>query len=459
MLFFLLWAAAGCHTLKPPPPGTDFAGERHAASHVKFLADITTTDANGTRAMEQQIFDEAFALIKNAQRFILLDMFLFNSIQGDSVVPPHREVSGELVDALLARKAARPSMTIILITDPINEFYGSQKSGQFKRLRAAGIQVTLTNLRQLRDSNVPYSFLWRPLFSWMGEGEGSLVPHPFGNGRVSVRSWLAMLNFKGNHRKVLIADAGPRLEAIVMSANPHDASSAHHNIGVRFSGAAVNDLLQSELAVLRFSNAPIPSTLPVNPPENGPVTIQVLTEKQIQRSLLTELKSTRDGDSVDIAMFYLSENDVVREIIQAHRRGARVRVLLDPNKDAFGYKKNGIPNRTVAARLIRAGIFVRWFDTHGEQGHSKMLHLHHGDGDTLILGSANFTRRNLENFNLETNVAIRGPADSAVLRDATTYFDRVWRQPVSASYKKFSGDTLLRRFFGGLLEFTGLGTF
>ena len=57
MLFFLLWATAGCHTLKPPPPGTDFSGERHAAAHVKFLADITTTDANGTRVMEQQIFD------------------------------------------------------------------------------------------------------------------------------------------------------------------------------------------------------------------------------------------------------------------------------------------------------------------------------------------------------------------------------------------------------------------
>ncbi len=268
-----------------------------------------------------------------------------------------------------------------------------------------------------------------------------------------------MLNFKANHRKVLITDAGPKLEAVVMSANPHDASSAHHNIGARFSGAAVNDLLQSELAVLRFSNAPILTTLPVNPSESGPVTIQVLTEKQIQRALLAELKSTQAGDSVDIAMFYLSENDMVREIIQTHQRGVRVRVLLDPNKDAFGYKKNGIPNRTVAATLTRAGIVVRWFDTHGEQGHSKMLHIHRSVSDTLILGSANFTRRNLENFNLETGVAIRGPVNSVVFRDAANYFGRVWLKPVSATYKKYSGDTLLRRFFGGLLEMMGLGTF
>ena len=459
MFLILCWAAVGCHTLKPPPPGTDFAGGRHPATQVTFLSDITTTDANGTRVMDQQIFDEAFALIKNARRFILLDMFLFNSFQGDTEGPPHRAVSAELADALLERKAAWPGMEIILITDPINEFYGSQKSEQYERLRAADIQVTTTDLGELRDSNVLYSILWRPLFSWMGEGAGNLVAHPFTNRKVSVRSWLSMLNFKANHRKVLIADAGPKLEAIVMSANPHDASSAHHNIGVRFSGVAVNDLLQSELAVLRFSSAPVPTIIPINPPENSPVTIQVLTEKQIQRALLAELQSTGTEDSVDIAMFYLSENDVVRELIQAHRRGTRVRVLLDPNKEAFGYKKNGIPNRTVAARLIRAGIIVRWFDTHGEQGHSKMLHIHHGESDTLILGSANFTRRNLENFNLETDVAIRGPANAVVLRDATTYFDRIWLKPVSATYKKYSGDTLLRRFFGGLLECTGLGTF
>ena len=88
-----------------------------------------------------------------------------------------------------------------------------------------------------------------------------------------------------------------------------------------------------------------------------------------------------------------------------------------------------------------------------------MLHIHRKVSDTLILGSANFTRRNLENFNLETDVAIRGPVTAMVFRDAANYFDRVWLKPISTPYKKYSGGTFLRRLFGGLLEMTGLGTF
>ena len=50
-------------------------------------------------------------------------------------------------------------------------------------------------------------------------------------------------------------------------------------------------------------------------------------------------------------MFYLSERQIVKALITAKERGVNVRVLLDPNKDAFGREKNGIPNRQVASEL------------------------------------------------------------------------------------------------------------
>src|SRR5690606_40100432 len=62
---------------------------------------------------------------------------------------------------------------------------------------------------------------------------------------------------------------------------------------------------------------------------------------------------------------------LVEALIRARDRGARVRVLLDANKDAFGREKDGVPNRPVAAELHRAGIPVRFASTHGEQFHSK----------------------------------------------------------------------------------------
>lgn len=73
-----------------------------------------------------------------------------------------------------------------------------------------------------------------------------------------------------------------------------------------------------------------------------------------------------------------------------------VRVLLDPNKDAFGRQKNGIPNRQVASELHAAGIPIRWCDTHGEQNHSKMIVKYNDQQAELIVGSANFTARNLK---------------------------------------------------------------
>ena len=60
-------------------------------------------------------------------------------------------------------------------------------------------------------------------------------PNPFGCEPVTVRSWLAILNLKANHRKVAIADDGTELRALITSANPHDGSSAHTNRAA-FSG-------------------------------------------------------------------------------------------------------------------------------------------------------------------------------------------------------------------------------
>ena len=81
--------------------------------------------------------------------------------------------------------------------------------------------------------------------------------------------------------------------------------------------------------------------------------MQVLTEGEIGAAIERNLAGTRAGDSIDIAMFYLSERDVIEALIAAAKRGVVVRVILDPNKDAFGRSKDGIPNRSVATELAR----------------------------------------------------------------------------------------------------------
>lgn len=458
LLILLLTGCAGL------PKDISYLGQPRPVQNIAFLADKTYIDAQGKRRVEQEIFDEVFAMIGKAQRFILVDMFLYNDFQGP-VKETTRALSAELTAKLIRQKKRYPEMQVIVISDPINNVYGGLPSGQFAQLRAAGIDVVITDLNKLPDSMPFYSAFWRLFIKpWGNNPGGRLLPNPFGEGRVSARSYLKLLNFKANHRKVIITDQGNEFTGLVTSANPHDGSSAHRNVAVRFNGPAVNDLLNTEKAVLAFSGATLPEiSLPVTQQATA-TTIQVLTEGKIKAVLLETLQNTRPGDRVDLSMFYLSDRDVVGALKQLHRRKVIIRILLDPNKDAFGISKNGIPNRQVAHELHQLGIPVRWCDTHGEQCHAKMLISNYQNGSAVILlGSANFTRRNLDDLNLETDVAVRGSQNTAFFSNAQAHFDLVWNnQPgkhFSTDYEKYADKSLLKQGLYRIMESTGIGTF
>src|SRR5690606_1571343 len=156
---------------------------------------------------------------------------------------------------------------------------GGVVSSHFERLRSAGVEVVVTPLTPLKDSNPVYSLFWRVLARPFGNASGDLLPNPFGEGRVSLRSYLALLNFKAHHRKTLLADNGDDLVALVTSANPHDGSSAHTNIAVRFDGPDVVDLLETENAVLAMSGREpiVPDQHLQAKAAHSSVTVQVLT--------------------------------------------------------------------------------------------------------------------------------------------------------------------------------------
>jgi len=138
------------------------------------------------------------------------------------------------------------------------------------------------------------------------------------------------------------------------------------------------------------------------------------------------LDSMTAGESIDLAMFYLSDRDVVKALKDASARGVNIRIILDPNKDAFSREKNGIPNRQVGFELTKAGVSVRWYDTHGEQFHTKLIILHKKDKTIFYGGSANYTRRNLNNLNLESVIRITSPPTSELASRIDSYFSRIW---------------------------------
>ena len=461
----VVWlASASWQAFKPLPDGVSVSAPWRSAEGATFLADRTFVDGAGTRHSEQAIFEAAFAMIAQAQRLIVLDMFLFNDF-GTAGASPLRPLSGQLTAALLERKATVPGLRVIVVTDPINTVYGGMPSAHLQRLQAAGAQVVVTDLSALRASNPLWSGPWALCCSWLGNSaEGGWLPNPFGETKISLRSWLALPNFRANHRKTLVTDAGASWHALVMSANPHDASSAHGNVALHFSGDAALDVIATEAAVAAFSGAPladVPS--PTSVVVAGDARLRVLTEGAVERALLSTIAAAGPGESLDVAVFYLADRDVVAALLQARERGVAMRVLLDPNEDAFGRKKNGVPNRQVARELVDAGIPVRWCDTHGEQCHAKLLLHRSGPQSSMVLGSANFTRRNLDDLNLETSVQLQaGVEGHAAITEASRWFDSQWNNEpdrrYSIEYARYADDAWSRRAWYRVGEALGLST-
>lgn len=488
------WLGVGVwNTTKPMPDGTDVSTPLTAvgSEQVEFLYDLTSVNPTGQTRHEQRIFDAMFRLIDEAQSFIVADFFLINDDMGDGTEDDmgegmgdgmgaggvHRPLSRELAERLIARKRASPELPILLITDPINDVYGGAPSDLLQDLRNAGIEVVVTDLERLRDSNPMYSSFWRIGLQWWGNShQGGRLLNPFasdGSG-ITLRSWLALLNFKANHRKLIVADrTDGRLVALVTSANPHDASSAHSNVALRFTGGPAQEIVGSEMALARFSGWR--GNIYASSPEEGPldgglpaVRLSFITEEAIRDHLLRAIGKARNADTVRIAAFYLSDRVVIDALLDAAARGVAVKLILDPNRDAFGRQKDGVPNRPVANELVshsNGRIEVRWYRTHGEQFHTKMATISGSDYFVASLGSANLTRRNIGNYNLEANVALQADPRSPVALEMTAYFDRLWNNDgpmgtqFTAAYGAYKDEDAGRYWRYRLMEATGLSTF
>jgi HKD family nuclease len=421
-------------THKPLPPGISMEGPVHrvADQDIEFLSDLTykkeTSDPLNPTVQEQMIFDRIYQAIEDAEQFIVIDMFLFNGYYklGQSYPP----LSATLTDKLIAQKGKHPQMSIVVITDEINTSYGSHPSPELDRLQAAGIRTVETDVDPLRDSSPLYSAGWRLFAQWFGHFGRGWLPNPMADQapEMSVRSYLKLLNVKANHRKVIATER----TLIVPSANAHDASFYNSNSGIAVNGSGiVGDALASELAAGRLtdSNLQLPIYTPQAEQEAGDIEVRLLTEGKILQHVLQDLAQASSGDTVWMGMFYLADRQVIRELLAASARGAQVRLILDPNENAFGNDKIGLPNRPVAAELLEKSsrrIAIRWYNTNEEQYHTKLMLVKKKDRVLISNGSANLTTRNLDDLNLETNLDVSAPPDSRIARQVLQYFDRLW---------------------------------
>ncbi|MFP4204098.1 MAG: phospholipase D-like domain-containing protein [Opitutales bacterium] len=486
------------------PPGTDLKSPDFSVSHAELLIDRTSRHPDtGESVKKHEIFEAALKEIKDAETFILADFFLWNPWKGEiSPDASMRNLSDELAEALMAKRAASPDLPILVITDPINRIYGDHEPGFFKKLEEAGIPVVFTDLSQLPDSNRLYAPHYQFWGHFIGAGnkfaDWRICPNPFKEEgeKLSFRQLARLLLFKANHRKVLITGRKDGRERVLIgSFNPADGSANHGNLAALVEGPVARYAARSELAVAKWSLPDekedaaasqasrramrlIEARLDefaspdekggANVPGEGEARAAWRSEGAVRETLIDLFEAADSSTRVDVALFYLSDRKVIAAMKDAIRRGARFRILLDANKDAFGREKSGIPNRPVADELMQLAdehsVEIRWAATAGEQFHPKALRLAGAGRDILFLGSSNWTRRNIGNNNLEANLLLRNTVGTNTRFDR--YFETVWENEDGlksslpyAAYAEEGWSLHWKKFLYRFQEWSGASTF
>jgi hypothetical protein len=405
------------NSAKPLPPGTHTVSQfaRLSESEVDFMDDSPPRGASSAAEL---------AAIDHAEQLIVLD---------------RSPVSRELTQHLLNRKRARPNLKIVLLTDPGNEAFGGTPSHYLESLEQAGIILARVRLDRLRDSNPLYSGIWRLMFGWWSD------PFDEPAGRVTLLTWSRMRNFKADQRQLVVADDGSG--GWIAALAPTGTAA-----GLVLRGALARAMIASELQIAAWSTDD--DRLPAGPPMEargvGSIDVRFLTEGAIAAALRDAMAAAGSSDEIDLAVDDLSERRVIAAVLAAAARGTHVRVLL---------ARNPVANLSVAGELLQGGagrVQVRW--RAAEAGpHLKLLIVRHGSDFLLNLGSANFTRRNLDDLNLEAAVELRMPARAATARAVADYFTKIWAgAAVAADRADASAADYWRYRF---LEATGLSSF
>jgi phosphatidylserine/phosphatidylglycerophosphate/cardiolipin synthase-like enzyme len=414
LMLLAAWAGvAFWNAVKPLPPGT---------RAMSLPARLAESDLEFVRAAPQQaVLGRALSLVEHAEQLIVIDQ---------------SPLAREIAQALLLRRHLRPHLKIVVIVDPSPVAHGGTPAQDLQSLERQGIIVARVRLERLRDSNPIYSALWRLGFGWWSD------PFEEAANPQGIAARARQLNAKADQRQMLVADDGSG-GWVSMTGAPESATA------LVARGALAQDIMAAELSLASWSDE---DRLPAVPPAHGrglgTIDARFLTEAAIAAAMLETMAALKAGDAIFLATHQLSDRDVIAALLLAASRGAEVQVLLDPLPD---------PNLGSAGELHRNRIEVRWAADQPRAARSSMLLVRHGNDASIYFGSANFTRRNLADLNLECAMELRAPASGALPGSFNEYFARRWA--AAAQYPRYADESAATYWSFRLAEATGLSSF
>ena len=510
-----------CSTIKTPPLGINYESPIRETENAEFHYDLTYLDKDGNIQYDRNLWDATYKVIDNAKDYLIVEMFLFNDLYNkDKEHFP--EFAKEYTERLVKKQKENPTLTVYVLADENNNFYGAFEHPFITSMKNAGINVIIVDIFKLKDTFPWYSPFWRTFIKPMGNPQNKgWITNFYGDiwPKLTIRNLLRALNVKADHKKVFLNEK----EVVVSSANIHDPSYFHENIAIYTDGPIVKDVLHNLQLVAKFSDSEInvdgsdrrmenimnsgsndktetdEKTLnsenqkennvkQINNEENeqnvkektsinsekNSITdteghtykIQYLTEGAIGKHLDEDIDSLKAGDELLMGMYFLADKGVIDRLIKAANRGVKIRIIFDRSRDAFGMSTNGLPNKPVSKKLkkkTKGKIEIKWYFTNNEQYHTKITLMKKTDGNVIInAGSANLIKKNIRGYIMDANFRILTTQDSKISKDIYEYFDRLWENKDGLFTLNFDDEPTtggFSDFMYKILDATQLGSF
>jgi phosphatidylserine/phosphatidylglycerophosphate/cardiolipin synthase-like enzyme len=118
------------------------------------------------------------------------------------------------------------------------------------------------------------------------------------------------------------------------------------------------------------------------------------------------------SDNIDIAVYALTHPDIVKAIGNAHKRGAKVRLITDSDQARGNVQKHAVND------LLTIGVPVK-VNNHNGQMHLKMSVI---DGRTATLGSYNYT----QSASRDNDEVLLVSTQTATVERCRDEFQRMW---------------------------------
>jgi len=384
---------------------------------------------------KKEIYPDVIEMCEMAEHEILLNMYLFGGDDNTYAEPEGYIGIGKHVIDIMARKMReaqeqdRP-FRARLITPKPSEMIDKQKK-IFDTIRR--VRERLRGLLHMEPLPPPVEPGYEPIFDY-AEQQG--IPILASNTDAMYCEQGA--SWRLDHNKLLVIDGK---EALIGGMNFAECVSSNHDAMTRITGSVVHEckavfanawhyaVLQATRdggtvpeeyldvdSLVEADDAVINAHHLKRVGEgwelgNLRMTLTAPYVRNTRQPCLDLLASVGPGDQVMMEMLLLTDEPCIQALVEAHQRGAEVRVILDPNHSLYGVNCMGAPNILAVKPFLEVGLPIRNFTPKdsGQELHMKLVIGKRANGETeFAMGSTNWTygafESNYEQFTFYKNM-------------------------------------------------------